>query len=295
MGILIIFIILLLVAVGLAAWGAVTHNALGFLGGIIAAVLGVLIFIFSSLNTVGTSDVGIVTAFGKTTGDLAPGIHWVAPWDGVTTWDGSVQTVTYPRGRGCLMVHIGGQQSACLAVTFQYQVRDGAADALFKQYRTQANMNDKLVIRSLDQAINTQLQTFSPIQSMANGNTNGASLVPYEAKIIAQMKGDMGKYIRVESLFIPYAQYDPQTASRLNAYQTQYADTLIAQEAEKTALAQAAAYKTLQHQLGSNSANVVAAQCFNNVMVPLVKNGQVPSGINCWPGSGASTVVVPKP
>jgi hypothetical protein len=298
MGIIIllgVFALVTLAAIGVAVFSEKTRLAASVTA-IGTGLVGLVILLASSVTTVGTSDVGIETAFGRTVTDLAPGMHLIAPWADVTMWDGSVQTISYPRGDGCLEVRIGGQQSACLAVTFQFQVRASAADFLFRKYRTQANMNEYLVTRALDQAINTQLATFSPIEAAAAGNPDAASLVPFESKIVAQMNAEMGSVIKVGSLFIPFATYDASTTQRLNAIQTQHADTLIALEAEKTAAAQAAAYKILQQQLGSASAAVVAAQCFANVMVPIVKAGGNPAGISCWPGGGgSSTVVVPKP
>jgi regulator of protease activity HflC (stomatin/prohibitin superfamily) len=276
--------------IGYAVFGK-ENRGIGAAVAAVAAVLAAIVILSASVATIGTSDVGVETAYGKTVGDLPPGLHLVAPWVGVTTWDGSVQTITYDR-RNCLEVRIGGQQSACLAITFQYKVRDGAADGLFRLYRTQANMNDKLVVRELDQAVNERLASFSPIEALAAGNQNGTSLVPYAQQVAGQMRSDIGTDIQVLSVFIPYASYDESTTSRLNAYQTQVADTLIAQQAEKTALAQRAANNDLASSV--SNANVIAQECVTNVLVPVVKAGGNPAGINCWPGSSAgSTVVIP--
>lgn len=266
---------------------AVVGAALGF--------IGVLLLIFNVFVTVGTSDVGVETAFGKTVGDLSPGIHLKAPWVAVTGWDGSVQTITYPRGKGCLLVRIGGQQSACLTLTFTYQVQPGASDRLFKAYRGNQNrMQDVLVARTLDSDLNKTLELFSPIEAMAAGNTRGAALSPYAAQTLTLMRSQIGSDIKVGSLFIPYAAYDPATQARLNAFQTQVADTLIAQQAIKTAQAQRTANQDLAASVANP--NVIAQQCVTNVLVPLVKAGLNPQGVNCFAGSGGSaTVVVPRP
>lgn len=233
-------------------------------------------------------------------------MHVIAPWDGVTTWDGSVQTISYGRDLNqshpdhCLLVHIGGGQSACLAMTFQYQLRLTSSDSLFRRYRTQPNMNDKLVVRSLDQAVNTQLATFSPIEATAAckvGTTClGASLVPYEAKIRNQMIHDIGTDIRVESLFIPFASYNQSLQQRLDQLQTQRVDTLIAQQQIQTNEALSTAYGKLASSL-HNDPNVISANCVNNVLIPMVKAGMNPAGVTC-PGGASSggsgtTVVVP--
>lgn len=292
--VVILFGIVGLCATGYAVWASGKPDESPLLGVAIAAGCAVLagaILFFASVVTVGTSDVGIETAFGRTVGDLPPGFHLKAPWDSVTTWDGSVQTIDYPRGAGCLQVRIGNQQSACVALTFQYQVRDGAADQLFRKYRTQSVMTQRLVVTSLDQTVNNVLETYSPIEAAATGNTGAAALSPYAARVVDIMRQQIGSLVNVEKLFIPYATYDPQTTARLNALQTQRADTLIAQEAVKTAEQQKLANDKLAQSVAN--ANVIANNCVNNVLIPIVKAGGTPSGISCWPGSGGSTVVVP--
>jgi SPFH domain / Band 7 family len=293
--------ILALVCVGSVLYAVLSkeNRAIAVIVAVITAFMAVIIILVASVQTIGTSDVGVETAYGKTVGDLPPGLHLLAPWVGVTTWDGSVQTISYGRDTDqahpnhCLLVRIGGQQSACLSVTFQYRVRDGAADSLFRLYRTQQNMGDKLVLRELDQTINTRLQTFSPIEALAAGNANGTSLAPFAAQVTTQMRAEIGSDIQVLSVFFPYVSYDTSTTSRLNAYQTQVADTLIAQQAERTALAQKAANNDLASSV--TNPNVIAQECVTNVLVPVVKAGGNPAGINCWPGSAAgSTVVVPS-
>lgn len=287
---------------GVGVFGDSDYKVGGLATMVIAGIIAFACIFGSMVATVGTSDVGIETAFGKTITDLPPGFHLTAPWANVTNWDGSVQSVTYGRNTDqskpdhCLLVRIGGQQSACLALTFTYRVRDGAADALFKAYRgSQSAMNSLLVVRTVDTDLNTLLETFSPIQAMATGNSGAAALSPYAAKVISDIQSQIGTDIIPLSLSLPYVVYDPSTTARLNAFQTQIADTLIAVEAEKTAIAQAAAIKTLQSQLGASSAAVVADQCIINVMTPLAKAGISPAGIGCWPGgAGSSTVVIPK-
>lgn len=302
MGIIIVLGLLLLVAVGGLAWALLGKSWTAAAVGAVALILDLVIFLFLGFTSVGPSDVGIVTSFGHLDGDLTPGLHFVAPWKNVTIWDHSVRTISYGRNPNqsapdhCLQVRIGGQQSACLALTFQYRVVPGSADRLFKLYRTQGNMEANLVTTALDQAVYTQLKTFSPIQAVAAGNASGASLAPYEPLITQQITTEIGNVIQIVRLFIPYPQYDPQTTNRLNAIQTQIADTLIARQAVLTAIQQAKAIAILQKQLSAsaNSSAVVANLCYTNVVVPMIKQGMNPAGVSCWPDSGGgSTVVIP--
>ncbi len=176
----------------------------------LAAVIEAIVIITTMMVTVGSSDIGVITSFGKPAGDLTPGVHWLSPTASVTIWDGSIQTISYDRN-SCLNVKIGGGQSACLTLTFTYQLRADSVDAMFIQYRTQAAMQDKLVLRALDQAINTQLQNYSPITEIAKGSLNPTSMVPFIQPILTQMQQDVGGSIIINpqhSLVMPYVTFD---------------------------------------------------------------------------------------
>lgn len=315
MGIIILLIIMALivaVATGLAIFGPkadrnsddVPVRGIAAIVAAVVGVLGILVLLFSMATTVGPSDIGVETAFGKTVGDLTPGFHLIPPQNSVAIWSGSVQTITYGRDTNqaksdhCLLVRIGGQQSACLALTFQYQIRPNAADSLFRLYRSQGNMNDKLVLRSLDQAANEQLANFSPVEAASACGTAtvcpGESLVPFAHKITAQMRSDIGGNIVVRSLFIPYVAYDPTLTARLNSIQNQRADTIIANLQVLTNQKLAAANRALATSV-SKDPNVIIANCVNQVLIPIVKAGQIPPpGLCNLTGGGSNTVVVPK-
>lgn len=294
MGLIVLWIFIGLVFLGglIGAFVARESSSKGIavLIALVAAVAEVCAIVFGCLTTIGPSDIGVITSFGKPAGDLTPGVHWLSPTANVTVWDNAVQDVTYTRQQP-LQVHIGGQQTAYLAVTLQYQIKPGAIDQLFQKYRKQPNMQQLLVTRSLDQAINDQLQNFSPIDAVAAGTSNGDSLVPFQSLVKNQMISDIGQWIDVESVFMPYVSYDPETTARLNSLQTQKADTLIAAEAVRTAEQRAAALRDLQNQ-ANLSTNAIAELCFQNVLEPIVKAGGNPAGIQCWPGGSAANVVI---
>lgn len=314
----IIFAIILAVIPGLGGFGyallargSSQYSAIpGLIIGTVAWALAALVLIFASVATVGTSDVGVETAFGKTVGDLSPGFHLKPPWVSVTGWDDSVQIVSYGRDQNqthpdhCLLVRIGGGQSACLTLTFAYQVKPSASDALFKAYRgDQARMHDYLIVRTLDSDLNSRLESYSPIEALAtcsqHGKTckNAAALSPVarlvETDLMHLIGGDVT--IKPHALVIPYVAYDSQTQGRLNRYQASIADTFIAGQNVITAGKQALAAKELHAQI-SNDPTVVAYTCMTNIAEQMVKQGMNPAGFSCWPGSGGgSTVVVPKP
>jgi regulator of protease activity HflC (stomatin/prohibitin superfamily) len=313
MGAVFIVVILVLLAIGGVIFGVVTRQWGGWAVAGGAGLLAIIVLFFSSFASVGTSDVGVETAFGKTVGDLSPGPHLKPPWDNVTAWDDSVQVVSYGRDQNqnkpdhCLLVRIGGGQSACLTLTFAYQVKPSASDALFKAYRgNQARMNDYLIVRTLDSDLNSRLETYSPIEALAKVGTGPGAAAKSQAAaalspIARLVETDLGHLIggdiivRPHALVIPYVAFDPQTQARLNRYQASIADTFIAAQNIQTASKQAAAAKILHSQI-SNDPNVVAYFCMANIAEAMVKQNMNPAGFNCWQGGGGgSTVVVPKP
>jgi regulator of protease activity HflC (stomatin/prohibitin superfamily) len=295
---LVFIIILAIIAIGGLGYGTSAKEGVAVLVGGVAAVLFIIVALVSCTQQVGTSDVGVETAFGSTQGDLTPGLHVVAPWISVTTWDGSIQTITYGRDLDqshpdhCLQVKIGGLQTACVAGTFQYQLRAGAADNMFRLYRTQPNMNEFLVRRSFDQAVNSVLGNYNPIEAVAAGAKVGTALSPFANRVSAVMRQDIGADIKVKTVFLPYIAFDQSLTGRLNAFQAARADTLIAVQHEQTATAQATANNDLAKSV--NNINVIAQECVTNVLEPLVKEGKNPAGVSCTGVSGGgSTVVVP--
>jgi len=267
-------------------------------GGIIAILLGVIIGLAVTAKPVGAYDVGVVTSYGRLEQPLGPGMHWVMPWKNVTLWDSSVWTVTYGRDQDqshpdhCLLVKIGGQQSACLALQLTYQVRKGSAEKMWQRYRgSQQRMHELLVVKTLDQDLNVRLEGWFPVQEVSAGKA--AAVSPFATQVTSDLRHQIGSDIRVESLQIQYPILDRQTQSRLDSIQTQRADTAIAIEAKKTAIEQAAAFRTLEARVGSGT-NAVVAQCVNNVLIPALKQGKSLAGYpSCWPGGGNGTVVVP--
>lgn len=295
MGIIVLEIIFAAIGIGGLLWLFLGQEGYRWIGAAVTAVMiisGGWALGASMYTPIGSSDIGVVTSYGKPAGDLTPGVHWLEPWKNVTVWDGSVQTISYSRNN-CLNVKIGGGQTACLVLTFTYRVLGSAVDSLFIKYRTQSAMNDLLVTRELDQAINTQLQNYSPITEVAAGSKNPTSMVPFIQPILNQMTAEIGDDISMtpQSLVMPYVTFDDQTTNRLNAYQTQKVDTLIAQEAENTANMQAAALDKLQSATAKDQ-NAIADWCFTNIMAPVVKAGGNPAGIQCWPGGSSPNVVI---
>jgi regulator of protease activity HflC (stomatin/prohibitin superfamily) len=264
--------------------------------GVGAVAFSLLLVLLSCARTVGTQDVGVVTQFGALNGDLSNGLHFVAPWDKVTPMDAAIQTNNHT-GKECMNVRIANQQTACVDVTIRWRIVPGQADPLYKNYHSFTNVTDSLVTRELASAVNNQLTTYNPLNSITlgtipAGGAKNPSLTTVAGLVDKQMKGEIGSQIEVLKVIIPIITFDPETQSRINQLQQQIALTRIAEQEVVTNQAQSEANNVLARSVDTNT-NVLVAQCLN-ILSTMVKNGQrVPVGFSCWPGgSGVSGVIV---
>jgi SPFH domain/Band 7 family protein len=263
-------------------------------------LIAILAFAVSTVTIVGTKKVGVVTTFNKPVDTMSNGIHLKAPWQKVTELDGAIQTDNHTGGsvekpNGCTLVRIGNQSTACVDNTIRWRIRQHAADALFRDYRSFDHIRDSLVTRDLIVALNDVFATYNPL---GNLNSNVTTAPPSLEALSAQVRellvgkngtsGRIGNQIEVLSVFTPIIHHDNQTQRKINQYQAAKADTRIALQKVKTAVNEAKANKTLAGSV-SNDPNVLVSKCLD-----LVRTGvALPAGFTCWPG-GSSAVVVPS-
>lgn len=272
--------------------------------GAVMLVLAFLIFAVSGLKSVPTKSIGIPIAFGKVAGaPYGPGVHetWT-PWLHLADVSKRVQTTTFEvnqkTGQGGLDVRIGGQQTARVDVSIQWQVQDNAADNLFLDYGSNGgdimgDIQNAVVVRSLKQVENQVMGDYNPIQDVSANATAGNSLFStFGPKVKAAMIHDIGGRIKVLAVVQPLAHYDASTQNRLNAIQQQYAETAIAQQQYKTNIAQSKANDALKASV-SNDPNVLIAQCLTIVREAEKQNFQgLPAGFSCF--GTTNGVVLPK-
>lgn len=301
----IIFIILAALAWGISRLvdntddtGKENRMAANVIAGIVS-FLAILFLLISSIAIVSTKNVGIETAFGKTSGHLSNGIHLKAPWDNVTEMDAAIQTDNHT-GTDCLDVRIANQQTACVDISIRWRIRPDAADSLFQNYRTFQNVQDSLVTRELTEAVNNQLSEYNPLNTLsgldtpeptaAPSNGNNPTFTQIAAKVTAQMKHEIGSQIEVLNTIIPIMHFDTATQKRLNQIQQQIALTAVADASLKTNEAQSLANAALSQSVNT-SPNVLVSQCLT-ILQEMVKNGQaVPAGFSCWPGGSGTPVI----
>lgn len=265
-------------------------------GGIVSLVIGgflalgtALALIFSSFNSVGTYDIGVTTSFGKVLSYVGPGAHWIAPWENMSLMDESVQSLDYGA-----KVRLAQQQTAQATVHLRVRVQPGATDALFKLYKgNTANVMTGLVEPKLNEAMNTVLGGYNPITPLSThapeGTAGNPTTAQFSDEITSVLNHEIGSQVQIISLVLKPLNYDPEVDNRINSVISQTAKTDTAQEAIKTAQAQAQANKIAKTAL-SNNPLVLVQQCMT-----AIADGQLnpPVGFSCWPGGSSSNILLP--
>ncbi len=256
------------------------------------AALAALLFVSSCLTQVSTKEFGVTTSFGRPVGSLTNGLHVKPPWDKVTEIDAAIQTDSHVQGEpgSCIDVRIAHQIVACADVSIRWRIQDGAADALFQNYRDFDNIRASLVTRELSASLNKAFADYDPLAVDEKGNSTAPALNDLSSAVAAQMQSEIGNQITVLSVIVPVLHFDANTQGRINALQAQIAQTRIADQSIQTATAQALANAKLATSVAKDP-NVLVNKCYDLVSEMIAKGQQVPVGFSCWPASQSSVVV----
>lgn len=269
-------------------------------GTTVVAGLAVLLLIFSTFVIVPTREVGIKLTFAKPVGTLSNGLHIKAPWQTVSDMDAAIQTDNHVKDGGetsngehslsCVTTRIAHQAVACVDVSIRWRIIEDQADELFQNYRTFNNVRDSLVTRDLNAAVNAIMESYDVLAVDADGQSTAPELSDVAERVKQQLVSEIGDQIDVLSVIIPVVHFDDATQGRVNALQSQIAQTRIAEQAEQTAKAQAKANKQLAASV-SNDPNVLVSKCLDLINEAVNKGYALPAGFSCWGASSA--VVVP--
>lgn len=143
------FGIVLLVLAAIIFFGAFAASKVGYLNGgkpykprrtarlisLFVVFLTAGSWTIASYNKVPTKNVGIVTVYGKPTGDTTgAGVHWTKPWEDVQDWDASGQ-IFPDDGGSCTNVTIAAQRGACIPLKVEWSVKSGTAPEQWASYK----------------------------------------------------------------------------------------------------------------------------------------------------------------
>lgn len=257
--------------------------------------LAIILTFFSSFWIVGTQNVGIVRSFGKPVGIVSNGPQWTLPWETVTDMDYSVQVTDFTAQSCAIQVRLADGQTACPKVGVRWQINTKAAEFLFRRYKgSTAGVENGVLIPALQKYANIVFGDYDPVKLLnstyAVGTPQNPSVPQLADKVEAQLTEAIGGEVQIDLLNMPNIAYAPNVQNRINSILSQKAQTLIAQQSEQTANAQAAANRTITASV-SHDPNVLTWRCLN-LEEEMIKNGDTPPVNMCnLSGSGASVIV----
>ena len=291
--------IIALIAIGLAVF---VHRALKndpdegptlwgtkILAGVLTFVT-LLLLLLSSTQVVPTKTVGVVTSFGRPVGVLSNGLHWIAPWQKVVEFDASIQTTKHTGKSGCTTVRIYNQATACVDNSLRWRIKQHAAPALYRDYKSFDNMRDSLVNRELQTVLNQVFSTYDPLKAVEQKDAAQPefSLGKLGQQATDMMRQRVGNQVEIQSLVIPYVRFEKSTEEKIDGYQAALADTRIAEQKKATSQREAEANAARKGELNDNT---LKAQCLDVVREAVREGKQLPAGFSCM---GPGSVVVGK-
>lgn len=192
----------------------------------VLVVLGGLSWTVASYHKVPTRNVGIVTSFGKPTGQITgAGLKWTAPWKNIDDWDASGQT--FDRlGKNCLWVSIAAQRRACIPVQIEWNAKPENAPELWAQYKKTDGRSrfETFVYRrvnpQIDGAITSVFASFDPLGSVTGtGDAPAPDLnKTYKTTLKAAIEAAIGQDVTVLTIAFATPQYDDPTTAAIAAY-----------------------------------------------------------------------------
>jgi hypothetical protein len=263
-------------------------------------VLAFVLYAVSGLKSVPVKNIGIPQSFNTVgSGVYTPGTHetWT-PWLHLTDVDETVQSTTFrdagnDNGTSCkggMPVRIGGQQTACINITIQWQVKPQAAGSLFSDYANQGNLmtavTSAVVVRELEEVTNDVMGDYNPITDVAsvtNSSSQASQFSTFSPTILNDMRAAIGNRINILSILLLPPNYSTSVEQKLQAIQQAYANEAVATENVKVNEQNSLALQ----KLGTPSQSQLEAECLTDM-----KDGMsAPTAFQCFPGASSGVSV----
>ncbi|MGC5053084.1 SPFH domain-containing protein [Micromonospora sp. DT48] len=201
---------------------------LGVLTAVGALAATAVFAVASSAHSVPIRSVGIVTSFGKPTGEVTgSGLKWVAPWQRVGEWDAGRQKYDHIGNDQCVRVRTGTLADACVEVLVEWQVQPENAPKQFMDYKGDfQSFRGQRVGVQLDSAVNDAFTAYNPLERIdaKTGNLN-VDLKPFAASIKANAEERLADDVEILSVTITRVNHDDKTESNIKAFQDKLAQT----------------------------------------------------------------------
>lgn len=196
--------------------------------------IGFAWLLLSMTVIVPTKNVGVVTAFGKPTGTIHNGIHLVAPWETVTDYDATIQTLSTSDMHVRM---VNGTATANVNVTANWRL-EGDIQQIHVDWRSFDRIERFVVLPRLQDALNKEFTDFDPLISLKASGGKAISMTEMETRVSHRLQAAMPAGVYIDHLQIPLVVYPPVVQEALNAYQKELANTQVALQQKITAQAQ---------------------------------------------------------
>jgi len=195
---------------------------------VLAIVLALAATFFCAVGTVGQREVGIVTAFGKITGQTGHGFVVVAPWESIETQTIATQKfkIGPPDGSQCnvttgLTSFSSETQPVYICATLNWHVNSDDVQHLYKTVGP--TFQDTIIPSRVNQAFKDETVKFAAVQ-----------IAPHREQIrldvLAHLKQTLGKYaINADDLNIDDIEFSDQFQKAIDDKQVATQEALAAQ------------------------------------------------------------------
>lgn len=133
--------------------------------GIVGVALGIVFTLVSSANTVPIRTVGVVTSFGKPTGEVTgSGFKWVAPWNKVGEWPANKQIWDHTGdGNNRIQVRTATLADAWVHVMVTWKVRGEKAPEQFLDNKGEFERFEGQMDKQFRSAVNDAFVKYDPL------------------------------------------------------------------------------------------------------------------------------------
>jgi regulator of protease activity HflC (stomatin/prohibitin superfamily) len=256
--------------------------------GLIPIVLAFAALFLASITSVQAKQVGVVTTFGKPSEQtLSSGLHFKAPWQKVTEIDATIQTDEY-HGKSGIDVRLSDGNAATISATIRWSVSAENASKVFADFRSDdptQSLRDAVVSTQFKAAMNSVFAGFDPL-TLAGTTGQKPDYIALSAEVEAAMLKQTNALVEIDSITISLVKLDKDSQKKIDDYIGEVSKTRIAEQAQKTAEAQAKANKILSESI-SNDPNVLVSKCLDL----LAEGYNAPAGFTCWPGASGGVVI----
>lgn len=300
MGIILVLALILLAAIGLFLLSkkARDYDDKVLLRGAsyFAVIAFVVTWALSSVFSVEARTIGIVTAFGRPSGDVAgPGLNWSWPWTEVTKFSTSNQTIDFDGtdGNGAPVDFKlaadkdgtgGGEAKVHVNVTWQVQ-NDDRAKQLWANWKEFDRVKDQLVDKNSRSVVASIMGKYT-----ADEANKGEMLATFAKDIKDQLNvffADKG--ISVETTAVMRVDLSPAVQDRINKKYQDQQDIQRAKIQQDRAKVEAETNIIRQQNLTNDVLQLKCLELTNAWNDD--NNGQLPAGWNCFGPVGGGLAV----